>query len=162
MSPADKFKNPDYWALAEFRYRIRCFLRFSEQAARAAGLEPQQHQLLLALRALPQGKKPTIRVLAERLQIEHHSAVELVDRLEQRGFVRRYRDEADRRQVLVQIAPTAQELLQELSLHHMTELRSVGPELVRVLNILISGDRDAISRFRQGMKLEETGFVEKL
>ncbi len=137
MSSPKQLRTSDYQALAEFRYQIRRFLRFSERAARAAGLEPQQHQLLLALKGLPEEKKPTIGVLADRLQIKHHSAVELVDRLEEGGFVRRYRDESDGRQVLVRLTESAQAVLGELSMHHLSELQSIGPELVRVLNTFI-------------------------
>lgn len=145
---SNKLKVSDYQALAEFRYRIRCFLRFSERAAREAGLEPQQHQLLLALKGLPEGKKPTIGVLAERLQLKHHSAVELVDRLEERGFVRRYRDRSDGRQVLVRITESAQATLQELSIHHLSELQSIGPELVRMLDTFIPDSGSERPRLR--------------
>ncbi len=71
----------DYQALAELRYQVRLFLHFSEEAARKAGLEPQQHQLMLAIKGLPKGMRPTIGTLAERMQIQHHSTVELVNRL---------------------------------------------------------------------------------
>src|SRR5512147_256953 len=91
----------DYRALAEFRYQIRRFLGFSERAARSSGLEPRQHQLLLALKGLPDEAQPTIGVLARRLAVEHHSAVEMIDRLERRKLVARLRDAADRRRVLV-------------------------------------------------------------
>ena len=93
----------DYTSLAELRYQIRCFLSFSEQAARAAGLEPRQHQLMLSLKGLPPGARPTIGEVAERLQIQHHSAVELVDRLVERGAVRREHTRADRREVLLRL-----------------------------------------------------------
>src|SRR5262245_39450189 len=89
----------DYEALAEVRYQIRRFLNFSEAAARAAGIEPQQHQLLLAIKGLPAGMAPTIRACAERLQIQHHSAVELVNRTEQQGLVLRQPSAEDRRAV---------------------------------------------------------------
>src|SRR5712692_1857548 len=138
MKLPEKQRSPDYRALAEFRYRIRRYLRFSEQAARAAGLEPQQHQLLLALKGLPDKKRRTISALAERLQIHHHTTVELVDRLEERGLVRRSRDKIDRRQVLVSPTSKGEELLRDLSLHHLDELESVGPELVQVLKKLVS------------------------
>src|SRR5512142_640212 len=103
MSPAGEITDNDYRALAEFRYQIRRFLRFSERASRAAGMEPQQHQLLLALRGLPDGNQGTIGELAERLQIQHHSTVELVDRLVKRGYVLRKRAGEDRRQVQLQL-----------------------------------------------------------
>ena len=138
MKLREKQKAPEYQTVAEFRYRIRRYLRFSEQAARAAGLEPQQYQLLLALKGLPAGKQSTIGVLAERLQLEHHSTVELIDRLEERRLVRRSRDRIDRRQVLIQITPKGEGLLHDLVLHHLEELETVGPELVRVLNRILS------------------------
>jgi DNA-binding MarR family transcriptional regulator len=137
-----KVKTSDYRALAEFRYRLRRFLRFSEEAARKAGLEPQQHQLLLAVKGLPKEVKATIGALAERLQIHHHSAVELLDRLVERGFVRRLRDPSDRRQVLVRLRPSGEKILRELSLYHLAELSLVGPDLVKVLQRLIDRPAD--------------------
>ena len=91
----------DYQALAEFRYEIRKFLTFSQQAARAVSIDPQQHQLLLTIRGLPEGTKSSIRTVAERLQIRHHSAVELIDRSVAQGLVQRQRDGIDRRQVTI-------------------------------------------------------------
>jgi DNA-binding MarR family transcriptional regulator len=124
--------RPDYQALADLRYQIRRFLHFSEQAARAAGLEPRQHQLMLALKGLPTGVRPRVGELAKRLQIQHHSAVELVNRLASGGFVRR-RGGQDRREVLLALAPKGEKVLRELSLHHKAELRTQGPELVAAL-----------------------------
>ena len=91
----------EYKSLAELRYQLRRFLHFSEQAARNKGLEPQQHQLMLALKGLPRGIPPAIGELADRLQIQHHSTVELVNRLSARGLVRRSRMASDRREVLL-------------------------------------------------------------
>src|SRR5690242_1957143 len=119
----------EYRALAAFRYEIRRFLRFSERAARSAGLEPQQHQLLLALKGLPEGGHATIGVLADRLQIEHHSAVELVDRMAAHDLVRRVRAEDDRRSVRVEMTERGDAALGLLSVFHRTELRSVAPAL---------------------------------
>ena len=93
---------PDYQALAELRYQVRRFLHFSEQAARNMGLEPQQHQLMLALKGLPSGARPRIGELAERLQLQHHSTVELVNRLVAGGYIRRAQGE-DRREVLLSL-----------------------------------------------------------
>jgi DNA-binding MarR family transcriptional regulator len=126
----------DYRALAELRYQLRRFLGFSEQAARAAGLEPRQHQLLLAVKGMPEGKEATIGELADRLQVRHHSAVELVDRMEARDLVRRERADADRRQVHVRLTPQGEKLLLRMSLSHRGELRSIAPALVRSLQIL--------------------------
>src|SRR5262245_37368644 len=92
----------DYQALAEFRYHIRRFLHFSEKAARAERLNPQHHQLLLALKGMPKGTPPTINEIAKRLHIRHHSAVGLTNRLSARGLIRKRQDAEDRRRVLLQ------------------------------------------------------------
>ena len=136
--------RPNYKSMAELRYQIRRFLRFSENAARQAGIEPQQHQLLLAVRGLPDGVKPTIGVLAERMQLQHHSTVELIDRLVERNFLFRLRSTDDKRQVLVKLTHDGEEFLQTLSLHHLQELQSAGPTFVKVLQSLIaeSSSRD--------------------
>jgi len=123
----------DYRALAEFRYQIRKFLRFSEEAARAAGLEPQQHQLLLAVKGLPEGARARIGEVADRLQIQHHSTVELVDRLEENGYVNRKRSDRDKREVLIQLTPKAERVLRDLSLHHQELLQDHGASLVASL-----------------------------
>ena len=129
--------TPDYHSMAELRYQIRRFLRFSETAARQAGIEPQQHQLLLAVRGLPESIKPTVGVLAERMQLQHHSTVELIDRLVDRGFLCRLRATDDRRQVLVKLTHDGEEFLKTLSLHHLQELQSAGPKFVRILQHLL-------------------------
>ena len=138
MPSPQPIRPSDYQALAEFRYQIRRFLRFSEQAARAAGIEPQQHQLLLALRAQPEGQAD-IGTLAERLQVQHHSAVELVDRLSGRGLVFRTRAEQDRRHVMVELTEQGQAELEKLSHAHLEELRRTGPALVETLDALLRG-----------------------
>ena len=123
----------DYQSLAELRHQIRRFLHFSEQNARRAGLEPRQHQLMLALKGLPPGRRPRVAEIAERLQIQHHSAVELVNRLSDAGFVRRHRGIVDRREVLLSLTAKGEKVLQELSLQHRAELRNAGPALVKAL-----------------------------
>ena len=137
MDTDQEISLAEYQALAEFRYQLRRFLHFSEQAARAVGLEPQQHQLLLALKGLPEGRLPTVGELAERLQIQHHSTVELVNRMVDRNLIERTRDEGDQRKVLISLTPYGEEVLRKLSLLHRTELRSTGPVLVRSLDALI-------------------------
>lgn len=129
----------DFQALAELRYQIRRYLHFSEQAARSAGLEPRQHQLLLALKGLPKGARPRIGELAERLQIQHHSTVELVNRLAAGGYVRRHRGGEDRREVLLELTPKGERVLRELTLHHKTELRTQGPILLSAMRNVIQG-----------------------
>ncbi len=132
--------SSDYQALAELRYQIRRFMRFSEEAARKMGLEPQQHQLMLALKGLPNGVRPRIGELAERMQIQHHSAVELINRLATGGYVRRARQSEDRREVLITLTGKGERVLRELSLHHTAELGSQGPKLLRALKQVIKGN----------------------
>jgi DNA-binding MarR family transcriptional regulator len=136
MDTDQEISQAEYQALAEFRYQLRRFLHFSEQVARSVGLEPQQHQLLLALKGLPEGRMATVGELAERLQIQHHSTVELIDRMAERGLILRNRDENDQRRVLINLTLLGEEVLRRLSLLHRTELRSTGPALVHILNAL--------------------------
>jgi DNA-binding MarR family transcriptional regulator len=128
---------PDYQSLAELRYQIRRFLHFSEQVARSSGLEPRQHQLLLAIKGLPAGVRPRIAELAERLQIQHHSAVELTNRLAAGGYIRRQRGGKDRREVLLTLTPRGEKVLQEMALHHWEELRTAGPALTAALSRVV-------------------------
>jgi len=138
----------DYESLAELRYQIRCFLSFSEQAARAAGLEPRQHQLMLSLKGLQTDVRPTIGEMAERLQIQHHSTVELVNRLADAGYVRRRRTGEDRREVLLALTPKGEKVLRELSVHHRAELCSAGPALVTALRRAMRGSRNGNGHHR--------------
>ena len=141
---ANALQQPDFCAMAELRYQIRRFLRFSEKAARAAGIEPQQQQLLLALKGLPKGVRPTIGVLAERMQLQHHSTVGLIDRLVERGLLVRLRATTDKRQVLIKLSRDGEEVLRKLSLHHLDELRSDGPRFVKVLQSLLDNEQQSI------------------
>ena len=138
-----KLTLSDYQALAEFRYQIRKFLHFSDEAVQAAGLEHAQYQLLLAIKGNPPGTRPRIRELAYRLQIRHHSAVELINRLESRGYVRRHRAADDRREVLLTLTPLGERTLGELALHHHEELRTTGPALVAALQGLTYEDESS-------------------
>ena len=135
-----KLTLSDYQALAEFRYQIRKFLHFSEQAVQGSGLERGQYQLMLAIKGMPEGVRPRIRELADRMQIQHHSAVELINRLEAGGYVRRERAQEDRREVLLALTPKGERVLGELALHHHEELRSAAPSLVAALRRVMSGD----------------------
>jgi DNA-binding MarR family transcriptional regulator len=128
----------DYRALAAFRHEIRKFIAFSEQAARDAGIEPQQHQLLLAVRGLPERLRPTIGAIAERLCVQHHTAVALVDKLEMRGLILRERSEADRREVLLRVTYDGEALLRTLSALHRLQLETVGPNMVRALERVLA------------------------
>jgi DNA-binding MarR family transcriptional regulator len=138
MSSID-LKSSDYAALAEFRYQIRRFLHFSEQASRRAGVEPQHHQLMLALRGAGGRNGCRIADLAERLQIQHHSAVELVGRLEEKDLVQRSRGAEDRREVYVSLTDRGERVLRELTFHHREELRSAAPALIAALRRVNGG-----------------------
>ncbi|SPE33646.1 Transcriptional regulator, MarR family [Candidatus Sulfopaludibacter sp. SbA3] len=127
----------DYQALGQFRYQIRRFLHFSEGAARSEGLEPQQHQMMLAIRAWNEADPPTIGALAEHLLLKHHSAVGLVDRLAEHGLVERVRGAEDRRQVRVRLLPQGLDKLRRLAGIHREELRTSGPILVDALSALL-------------------------
>lgn len=132
MAPQHPFDDDDYRALAAFRAGLRRFVRFSEDAARAAGLSPQQHQLLLAVRGHDGPEPPTIGDLADALQIRHHSAVGLIDRMEDGGLVRRERSAIDSRRVHVAISPAGEDVLRSLTAAHRQELRRLS-ELLRPL-----------------------------
>jgi DNA-binding MarR family transcriptional regulator len=131
-----QLSNADYRSLAAFRHEIRKFLSFSEQAAREAGLEPQQHQLLLAVRGLPETLRPTIGTISERLCVQHHTAVALVDKLETRGLLQRERSTLDRREVLLRLTEAGSELLRGLSAQHRRQLQTVGPALLQALQTI--------------------------
>ncbi len=120
----------EYLALAEFRYQLRRFLRHMEESTRALGANPQQYQLILAIKGLPRDTEPTISQLAERMQLNHNSMVELVDRCEENQLLRRSRSDNDRRQVTLSITPEGEALLRKLGAAARQELRDMGPNLV--------------------------------
>lgn len=124
----------DYEALSEFRYQIRRFLEFSQAAAEAVGLTARQHQALLAIKGFPSGRAAAIGDLAERLRIRHHSAVELVDRLEKAGLVVRSVDADNQRRVLLRLTEEAESRLAELSAAHLDELARIEPILKKALS----------------------------
>jgi DNA-binding MarR family transcriptional regulator len=126
----------EYRSLADFRYQIRRFLGFSEEQVRGAGMEPQQHQLLLAIKGLPDGAMATVGEVAERLQLKHHSTVELVNRLEKLGYVSREASAQDRRQVIVHLTPSGAAVLRKLSIAHHQELEIAGPRLAKALRAI--------------------------
>ena len=132
-----KISTSDYRALAALRYRIRLFLSEGDATARREGLEPQQYLLLLAVRGLPEGTKATIQVLAERLMLKHNSTVELIDRLETHGYVRRSHSREDRRCVLVKLLPRGKQLVERVARERLTELRAGGEALSHALDALL-------------------------
>ncbi len=126
----------EYEALAEFRYALRQFAAFSEEAAKLVGLTPRQHQALLAMRGFPGRGALTIGELAERLQIRPNSAVGLVNRLQAERLVARASHAGDRRQVYVSLTARGRALLERLSAAHQAELRRIGPRLRQLLEAL--------------------------
>jgi DNA-binding MarR family transcriptional regulator len=140
MSAPDPVTRADYQMLADFRHALRKFLHFSEAAAKRVGLPPQQHQALLAIRGSAGPDPMTIGELAERLQIKHHSAVGLVDRLVAEGYVRRITGGRDRREVRLALTPRSATVLARLSAIHKDELRRIGPEINRLLRALNDGE----------------------
>jgi DNA-binding MarR family transcriptional regulator len=122
-----------YRQLAEFRHRIRQFLHFTEEAARACHIEPQHHQLLLALKGLPEETRPTVTALSHRLCLRHHSTVELIDRLVEQGAVTRRHNDEDHREVLIELTAHGEDLLHQLSTLLSQELRITDPALAASL-----------------------------
>lgn len=148
-----------YQALEEFRHEIRRFLTFSEHAAREAGIEPHQHQALLVIKSASaaSGTKATVGFLAERLQTQHHSAVELSDRLQEKNLIRRSRSGADKREVLLSLTKRGERLLERLSELHRSELQTTGPRLLKALQAVIKragavGRQSAAGRGRRNRK----------
>jgi DNA-binding MarR family transcriptional regulator len=142
----EDISDSDYAALAELRYSIRRFLRGSNEAAQAAGLEPQQYQMLLAIRAVPQDEKASIGHLADRLSLKHHSAVELIDRLEKRGCVRRRRNPNDQRTVWVEMRPRGEHALEQVVRERLDELRGRGNILATSIIAILRRNRGAEAR----------------
>jgi DNA-binding MarR family transcriptional regulator len=136
----------DYQSLAELRHQIRVFTHFSEQAVLSAGLNPRQHQLMLALKGLPSDIRPSVGELAKRLQIRHHSTVELANRLARGGYVCRQRGDNDRREVLLFLTIKGEKVLSELALHHWTELRNAGPMLIGALRRVMRRTKNYVKK----------------
>jgi DNA-binding MarR family transcriptional regulator len=133
MTDFSTFSKREYETLAEFRYALRQYLVFSKNAVETAGITLQQHQALLAIIGYPGREKVTIGELAERLQIRHHSAVGLVNRLVEQGLVERTSNQDDRRQVFINLTQKGMQVLESLASMHREELRHLGPQLCVLL-----------------------------
>ncbi|HYL04357.1 MAG TPA: MarR family transcriptional regulator [Steroidobacteraceae bacterium] len=144
--PGRNLAKADYETLAGFRYLLRRFAIFSEQAARRAGLTAQQHQVLLAVRGFPGRERVAIGELAERLGLRNHSATGLVNRLVKRGLLRRRADRRDRRRVMVEVTARAGRQLARLSAAHRAELGRLAPLLRTLLDRIAPGTRRAARR----------------
>ncbi|HEV2329975.1 MAG TPA: helix-turn-helix domain-containing protein [Verrucomicrobiae bacterium] len=136
MAKFEKLGKKQYESLAAFRYALRRFIHFSEQAAGEVGLTPQQHQALLAIKGFPGRDSVAVGELAERLQLRHHSAVGLVDRMVAEKLVEREFSREDRRKVLIRLTPIGEKKLEKLSAMHRRQLMQVGPELSGLLENL--------------------------
>lgn len=145
MSQPHVLSKIEYEILSEFRYTLRRFMRFSEAAAGELGLTPQQHQALLAIKGFPGREKVTVGELAERLQIQHHSAVGLADRLEAQDLIERSPATSDRRKVYVSLTAHGRSVIDRLSALHQDELVRLLPQLrlliTRVAKLSTRGDR---------------------
>ena len=140
MATSRKLSKSQYELLASFRFALRQFLRFSEDAAQEAGVTPQQHQALLAIKGFPGRDRVTVGELAERLQVAHHSAVGLLDRLAAERLVARETSAEDRRRVFITLTQRGEEILEGLSSVHRAQLRRIGPEMGSLLARLGSTD----------------------
>ena len=131
-----KISFDDFRKQAEFRHHLRRFLRSSETNAKSMGLEPNQYQLLLAIKGLPEEASPNISMLAKRLQIEQHSAVELVDRSVKKGVVERFREGSDRRKVFIRLTPAGEKAVMEIAIKNRQELSNSLPAFMEFLSTL--------------------------
>jgi len=135
--PGRELSLAEYGTLAEFRFRLACFLRRRQLAARTVGLEPQQYELLLGIAGLPQKKQPTIKELASQLLLEHHSVVELADRLEEKGFLARKSLGRDKRVALLVLTPAGQRVMRRVARYSLMQVRTEAPALLRSLGRIL-------------------------
>jgi DNA-binding MarR family transcriptional regulator len=136
MAKPRQLIKAQYETLASFRYALRRFIHFSDEAAHVAGITPQQYQALLAIKGFPGRDHVTVGELAERLQLRHHSAVGLIDRLVAVELAVRAESEHDRRQVIVQLTERGEKILAQLASVHREQLKRIGPEISRLLKRL--------------------------
>ena len=139
-------RQADYFALASFRYALRSFLAFSQQRAKESGLTPQQHQSLLAIKGFSGEKGLSVTDLATYMLLKHHSAVELVDRLERADLVVRVPDKDDRRFIRLELTPKAEGKLVALSARHLIEIGRNAPHLIEVLGHLSAENRKHVGK----------------
>jgi DNA-binding MarR family transcriptional regulator len=151
-SSARALSRAELQRLADFRFQLRRFLHFSSAAAEESGLRPQQYQLLLCISGMPDELPPTIANVAARMMLKHNSAVELVDRTIEQGWLRRVNDPTDHRCILLRLTPKGERALASLAAYHLEELEQAGPELIRALRRVLVMKPDSPSR---GKKSEE-------
>jgi DNA-binding MarR family transcriptional regulator len=139
MRKPRQLPKSEYEALAAFRYALRRFIHFSEDTAQAAGITGQQYQAMLAIKGFPGRDQVTVGELAERLQLRHHSAVGLVDRLVAETLTTRVPSSGDRRQVLLQLTERGEKLVEKIASVHRKQLKQIGPEIGNLLTRLAHG-----------------------
>lgn len=127
----------EYQILAEFRYQLAGFLRRRKDAARSEGIQPQQYELLLAITGLAGDKQPTIKELSRQLCLEHHTVVELADRLQRKGLLTRSASSEDKRAVLLRVTPAGQRVLNRIVSFSFAQLREEAPDLIRSLQRIL-------------------------
>lgn len=137
-SPDSELSIEQYRRLAEFRYQLRRFLHFSQEAAASAGLHSRQYQLLQVIAGMPEDMAPTIAAVASRMCLRHNSTVELVSRTSEAKLIRRVSDPLDHRRLLLQITPIGRQVLDSLVEYHLRELEELGPDLIRALKRVLS------------------------
>jgi DNA-binding MarR family transcriptional regulator len=137
-APPRALNRTEFQRLAEFRFQLRRFLHFSSAAAESGGLRPQQYQLLQCVYGMPDELPPTIAHVAARMLLKHNSAVELVDRTIEQGWLRRSSDPTDHRCILLRLTPQGERALASLAAHHLVELEQAGPELIRALRRVLA------------------------
>lgn len=133
MSNSQQLTDADYQRLADFRHTLRRFLYFSEQAAAAEGLTPQQYQAMLAIRGSRSGP-PNVATLADRLCLKHNTMVELIQRLEKSGLIEKQPSPDDGRSIVLGLTDAGMERLDRLAVTHSTELKHIGPEIMKRLS----------------------------
>jgi len=126
--------------LAEFRFRLRIFLSFSESSAERHGIQAQQYQLMQVIASLPSDQQASISFLAERMVLRHNSTVELVDRAEKAGLVARQSDPRDLRRSLVKLTPEGEHIMRIMVTEHVAELKRLGPEIMSALEAVINSE----------------------
>ncbi len=136
MAKPRQLNKSQYETLAAFRYALRRFIHFSEEAAHSAGIKAQQYQALLAIKGFPSRDSVTVGELAERLQLRHHSVVGLIDRLVVEELVVRMPSAQDRRQVFIQLTSRGEKVLETLASVHREQLKRIGPEIRQLLERL--------------------------
>jgi DNA-binding MarR family transcriptional regulator len=146
------FSRGEFQRLAEFRFQLRRFLHFSNASAESAGLRPQQYQLLQCVYGMPDDLPPTIANVAARMLLKHNSAVELVDRTIEQGWLRRSNDPNDHRCILLRLTPKGERALASLAEYHLAELEEAGPDLIRALRrvLAMQSESSPSSRRKKG------------